>query len=129
MNGIDNWFILNNIFGNNFSLIGTWIDNIRSTPLDGRLTIDFITENEVINPSPRWKKWDKIYITLDVFGVCEIHTKITDENFIVTDFSIKQCNERYILDIYGKNNSFIKAEFAAGGLIQNVKPIITDSDF
>lgn len=129
MNGIYNWFVLNNIFGDNFSLNGSQVCNMKSTALDGRLSVDFVTVQKVINPSPRWKEWNEIYIKLDFFGVNEVHTKITDENFVITDFSIKIDSGRYILNIRSEKGSFIKAEFSTGGLVQNVKPIPMDSDF
>lgn len=128
MNGIYNWFVLNNIFGDNFSLNGSQVCNMKSTPFDGRLSIDIVTVQKVINPSPRWKEWNEIYIGLDFFDVNEIHTKITYENFIITDFSIEPYNKRYILNIRSEKNGFIKA-VSTGGIVQNVRPMPMDSDF
>lgn len=128
MNGIYNWFVLNNIFGDNFSLNGSQVCNMKSTPFDGRLSIDIVTVQKVINPSPRWKEWNEIYIGFDFFDVNEIHTKITYENFIITDFSIEPYNKRYILNIRSEKNGFIKA-VSTGGIVQNVRPMPMDSDF
>lgn len=128
MNGIYNWFVLDNIFGDNFSLKGSQVYNMKSTPFDGRLSVDFITVQKVITPSPRWKEWNEIYIRLDFFDVNEIQTKITDENFIITDFSTEPYNQKYILNIRSEKNSFIKA-VSTGGIVQNVRPMPMDSDF
>lgn len=128
MNGIYNWFVLNNIFGDNFSLNGSQVCNMKSTPFDGRLSIDIVTVQKVINPSPRWKEWNKIYIGLDFFDVNEIHTKITYENFIIADLSIEPYNKRYILNIRSEKNGFIRA-VSTGGIVQNVRPMLMDSDF
>lgn len=108
MNGIYNWFALDNIFGDNFSLKGSQVCNMKSTPFDGRLSVDFITIQKVINPSPRWKEWNEIYIRLD--------------------FSTEPYNQKYILNIRSEKNSFIKA-VSTGGIVQNVRPMPMDSDF
>lgn len=67
MNGIENWFVLTNIFGNDFSFIESKVEYLRNEIFAGRISLDFIINCNVKNPPSKWSKWDNVYVKIDFF--------------------------------------------------------------
>ena len=129
MKSIDNCFVLYDTFGDDFNFIGSEIDCVRSETFAGRLSMDIITDHDVKKPSPRWKGWEKVSVTLDFFGVREMHTKVVSGKFIVKEFTVESDKNAYIMKIVSENGDFIVAVFGTKGLVQNIKPIsMTEED-
>ena len=121
MKGIINWFVLSNIFGDDFQLKGALIDNIKVEPLGGNLYIEFIIDNKVITPPKRWKHWDKVYLKIDFFFVKKLRWKIVNRHFIVKSISIQENQPLYIV-IKDENGNILEFDFEAAQ-IQNIKPL------
>ncbi len=123
MESIDNFFVLYDTFGDDFDFIGSEIDCIRSETFAGRLSMDIITDHDVKKPSPRWTEWERICVGIDFFGVREMHTKIVSDKFIIKKFEIKSNTDSYSMKVVSENGDFIIAEYGAGGMVQNIKPL------
>ena len=80
MLGIENWFVLEQIFGETFDLQGELLDNMTVHPLGGSVFLEWIVSKPVLHAPKRWHTYEKVYISLDLFGVSdtEIHTVSAD---------------------------------------------------
>ncbi len=128
MNGIVNWCVLTNIFGNDFNFMEASIEYIRSEPLNGSIYIDFVVNSKVINPPKRWKHWDKVYVKIDFAFVKKLYLQIESKKFNIQKFSIQQCQQEFGVEI--RDSSFNVIEFNFGAArIQNVKPLIYNEKY
>lgn len=127
MKGIINWYVLSNIFGDDFQLTGALIDNIIDEPLGGNLHIEFIIDNKVTTPPNRWKHWDKVYLKIDFSFVKNLRRKIVNRRFIVKSISVQE-NQPLYMEIKDENGNVLEFDFEAA-LIQNIKPLTYNEKF
>lgn len=128
MNGIVNWYVLSNIFGDDFQFTGALIDYIRSEPVGGEVYIEFIVGNKAINPPARWKHWDKVYVKIDFSFVKRFQWRIENKHFIIKTISIQRKQQAFCLEIKDENGNVIEFDFEAAR-IQNVKPLTYNEEF
>ncbi len=88
MNGIVNWTVLTNIFGDDFNFKDASIEYIKGEPLGRSVYIDFIVNSKVINPPTRWKHWDNICVKIDFAFVKKLYWQIESKEFNIQMFSI-----------------------------------------
>jgi hypothetical protein len=77
MHGVENWFVPKQIFGETFDFQGELLDNMTVHPLGGSVFLEWIVSKKVLHAPERWHTFDeKVYISLDLFGVSDtdIHT-------------------------------------------------------
>ena len=129
MKGIDNWFAIENIFGDNITFSNATIKNAKYDLLSGTITIDIILDCEVKNPPAKWGKWDKVYIKVDFFCVSEAQFTLKKTLFKIVDFTICEESEyMYRLNMQSEVND--KLNFLFGlGRIQNIKPLVYNSKY
>ena len=126
MIGIDNWFVLNNIFGDDFSLSNSILDVVNFSAIGGRLSLDIIVNCKVENPPRKWEKWDRVYVKLDFFGVKEALFIVNYMKFEISSFMIEEVEEnQYRLDIQSVKKDKINCLFG-GASVQNVKPLFNN---
>ena len=89
MHGIVNWFVLSNIFGNDFQFTNALIEYVRSEPLAGDISMEFVIGSKVINPPAKWKQWDKVYVKIDFSFVKKLYYRIENKQFIIQTFTIR----------------------------------------
>lgn len=123
MDGIVNWFAVSNIFGNDFQFTDAMIEYVRSEPLTGNISIEFITSDKVIHPPSKWKKWDKVYVKIDFSFVRSLCYRIENRQFMIQTFSIRKQQEIFHIEISDGNHNSIEFEFEAA-LVQNIKPLV-----
>lgn len=130
MKGIDNWFALEKIFGEDITLSDSMIENSTLDAIGGRMSLDIIVSREVKNPPVKWETWEKVYLKIDFFCVKEAHSYVNNGPFEIGVFEISEKGNRYEyeLNIQGKKNDRISCVFA-GGRIQNIKPLVYNSKF
>lgn len=122
-NGITNWNILTNIFGDNFQFTDAVIDNLKTIPLDRTVSIGFITDRQVLHPPAKWERWDKVCICIDFAFVKEVHYWIQGTDYTIRSCSIQKTDDVFRIEIqFGKNDSI--AFFYEAARIQNVKPMV-----
>lgn len=125
MDGVENWFVLTNIFGKNFSFVQSQIDLVSSDLLSGRMDIDFIVDYPVKYPPAKWENWDKVYIRIYFGFVEELHSRIADraKDFIIRSISVKKTDHAFMLKIESENGDRITSVFGMAR-VQNVKPLV-----
>ena len=128
MNGIINWNVLTNIFGDDFNFTDASIKYIKSEPLDGTVYIDFVVNSKVINPPKRWKHWDKIYVKIYFDCVKRLYWQIESNEFNIRIFSIQQHKQDFCIEIKDSNFNVIEFDFAVSR-VQNVKPLIYNEKY
>lgn len=128
MNGIVNWNVLTNIFGNDFNFTDASIEYIRSEPLGGSVYIDFVVNSKVVNPPTRWKYWDKIYVKIDFAFVKKLYWQMESKEFNIRMFSIQQHQQAFGIEIRDSNFNVIEFNFEAAR-VQNVKPLIYNEKY
>lgn len=122
MLGFDNWFVIQNMYGEDFSFLNAEIYNLKADGLCGTLELEVEAGETVKCPPKRWKKWDKTYITIEFFCVNNINMKIDDEHLVISDFSIDKIDDRYIMKISCGDNIIICQYMVAR--IQNITPLV-----
>lgn len=129
MKGIENWFAVERIFGENITLYHAVIKNSIYNLLDGSVTMDIFLSCEVKNPPAKWKKWDKVYLKVNFFCVSEAYFVLRKTSFTIADFTINEEGEhRYRLNMQSEAND--KLSFLFGlGRIQNIKPLIYNQKY
>ena len=123
--GVDNSFILENIFGSEDVFKGAEIYNIIWVFDDSRMEFEIQTKCKVINPSTRWKNldWDYIYIRMALYGVEKINFDVNyNEKIHISSLDIKEDGSRYIIKIYSGNKCWIESRFI-DARIHNVHPV------
>ncbi len=128
MNGIVNWNVLSNIFGNDFEFTDALIDYIRAEPLGGDISIDLVMSKKVINPPAKWKKWDKVYVKIDFSFVKRLKWKVENKQFIIQMFSIEKQQQSFFAEIRDANCNVIEFDFQAAR-VQNIKPLIYNEKY
>lgn len=128
MHGIVNWFVLSNIFGNDFQFTDALIEYVRSEPLSGNIYIEFVISNKVINPPARWKQWDKVYVKIDFSFVRKLYYRIENKQFMIQTFTIRTQEQAFFIKITDRNCNIIEFAFEAAR-IQNVKPLIYKEEY
>ena len=123
MHGIVNWFVLSNIFGNDFQFTNALIEYVRSEPLSGDISMEFVISNKVINPPAKWKQWDKVYVKIDFSFVRKLYYRIKNKQFMIQTFAIRTQEQAFCMEIRDRNCNIIEFEFEAAH-IQNVKSLI-----
>lgn len=126
MKGIENWFALEKIFGEDITLTDSMIENSILDAIAGKMSLDIIVGHKVKNPPAKWKKWEKVYLKIDFFCVKEAQTFVNNGPFEMEIFEIREKGNRYELNVQGKKNDRISCIFAAGR-IQNIKPLVFNS--
>ena len=121
-NGIENGFILTNIFGDDFNSVNSEVEYSRSEIMAGRMSLDIIVNQNVKYPPNKWKEWEKVYVKIDFWGIKEISSKVYRLPFIISKISVVYKQNLYEISIQSKNNDFIKCKFILSR-IQNVKPL------
>lgn len=66
-NGIENGFILTNIFGDDFNFVNSEVEYSRSEIMAGRMSLDIIVNQNVKYPPNKWKEWEKVYVKINFF--------------------------------------------------------------
>lgn len=120
---MENWFVLTNIYGDDFEFENSEVEYSRSEIMASRMSLDIIVSKEVKYPPNKWKKWEKVYVKIDFFGVKEIFSKVDRVPFIISKISVTYEQNLYEINIQSKNNDFIKCKFMLSR-IQNVKPLV-----
>ncbi|MDE6777710.1 MAG: hypothetical protein K2J25_07170, partial [Oscillospiraceae bacterium] len=128
MHGIVNWFVLSNIFGNDFQFTNALIEYVRSEPLSGDISMEFVISNKVINPPAKWKQWDKVYVKIDFSFVRKLYYRIKNKQFMIQTFAIRTQEQAFCMEIRDRNCNIIEFEFEAAR-IQNVKPLIYNEEY
>ncbi|MDE5738046.1 MAG: hypothetical protein K2H93_06765 [Oscillospiraceae bacterium] len=128
MHGIVNWFVLSNIFGNDFQFTNALIEYVRSEPLSGDISMEFVISNKVINPPAKWKQWDKVYVKIDFSFVRKLYYRIKNKQFMIQTFAIRTQEQAFCMEIRDRNCNIIEFEFEAA-CIQNVKPLIYNEEY
>lgn len=59
MKGIENWFALEKIFGEDITLSSSMIENSILDAIAGKMSLDIVVSHEVKNPPIKWKEWKK----------------------------------------------------------------------
>lgn len=126
MKGIENWFALEKIFGDDITMTDSIIENSILDAIGGKMSLEIIFNCEVKNPPVKWKKWEKIYLKIDFFCVRETQSFINNGPFEIGTFTISEMENKYELNIQGKKNDKISCIFAVGK-IQNIKPLVRNS--
>ena len=122
LTGIDNSFVLNDIFGMADIFKGAEIKNINWKFADSRIELEIQTSCKVINPPSKWNKWDCIYLRIALYGVDKLYIDLKTENIYISSLDIKENGSKYTINIYTKNKCCMKSEFEIAR-IQNIKPI------
>ena len=122
--GVDNSFILENIFGSEDVFKGAEIINIIWKLYDSRMEFEIQTKCKVINLSDRWKKldWDYINIIIELFGANKVNLDINQEKFHISSLNIEEDGSKYIIKIYSGNKCCIESRFDIAR-IHNIKPV------
>ena len=128
MHGIVNWFVLSNIFGNDFQFTNALIEYVRSEPLSGDIYIELVISNKVINPPAKWKQWDKVYVKIDFSFVRKLYYRIENKQFMIQTFAIRTQQQAFCMEIRDNNCNIIEFEFEAAR-VQNVKPLIYKKEY
>lgn len=123
MKGIENWFVLEKIFGENIVLTDSTIENSILDVIAGRMSLDIIVGCEVKSPPAKWKNWEKVYLKIDFFCIKEAQSFVNNGSFDIEAFVIGEKENRYELNIQGKKNDRISCVFAVGR-IQNIRPLV-----
>lgn len=123
MKGIENWFALQKIFGEDITLADSMIENSILDAIAGKMSLDIVVSHEVKNPPIKWKEWEKVYLKIDFFCIKEAQSFVNNGQFEIGVFTISEKENRYELNIQGKKNDRIGCMFAVGR-IQNIKPLV-----
>lgn len=122
-NGITNWNVLTNIFGDDFPFTDAVIDNLKIMPLDRTVSIGFITNCKVLHPPAKRERWDKVCICIDFAFVKELDYQIQKTDFTIRSCSIQKTDDTFQLEIQCGKNDRITFSYEAAR-IQNVKPLV-----
>lgn len=122
--GIDNSFILENMFGSADIFKNAEIINIIWRLYDSRMEFEIQTKCKVINLSDRWKNldWNYINIIIELFGANKVNLDVNQEKIHISSLDIKEDGSRYIIKIYSGNKCCIESKFDIAR-IHNVKPV------
>lgn len=121
--GIENWFALEKIFGEDITLSDSVIENSILDAIAGRMSLDIVVSHAVKNPPIKWKEWEKVYLKINFFCIKEAQSFVNNGPFEIGVFAISEKGNRYELNIQGKKNDRIECMFAVGR-IQNIKPLV-----
>lgn len=130
MEGFDNWFVIQKIYGEDFTFLNAEIMNAKADGLCGTLELELQVSDIVKCPPKRWKKWDKTYITIEFFCVKSITMSIINgEHLVISSFSTKRINNNYnyILEIACGDDVIICHYDVAR--IQKITPLIWNEEF
>lgn len=122
MIGFDNWFVIQNIYGEEFSFQNAEILNLKADGLCRTLNLEIEVDNTVKHPPKRWKRWDKTYITIEFFCTNNISFTINQEHLSISNFSIDKSEDSYIMKIFCGDNIIICQYMVAR--IQNITPLV-----
>lgn len=129
MNGIENWFVLTDIFGDDFSFVNSQIECINSQPFAGNVWFDIIVGNEVKKPPKKWNKWEKVHLCINFFTANETYFNIINSNkFIIKHCDVTNKEDRYNVTIEGVNGDVVKLDFWSAR-IQNIKPLVYNTKY
>lgn len=120
--GFDNGFVIDKIFGENDVFTGAIIENIDYRPLSGRFTLDVITKSIVVHPPKKWKSWDFVCLSIELFGIKEAHIEINHQLLVADVFKIKHESNLFVLEIENKTTSSIICKFVIAR-VQRVLPM------
>ena len=123
MKGIENWFALQKIFGEDITLADSMIENSILDAIAGKMSLDIVVSHEVKNPPIKWEEWEKVYLKIDFFCIKEAQLFVNNGPFEIDVFTVSEKENRYELNIQGKQNDRIGCMFAVGR-IQNIKPLV-----
>lgn len=65
MKGIENWFALEKIFGEDVTLSDSIIENAILDAIGGKMSLEMIVDCEVKSPPSKWTAWEKVYLKID----------------------------------------------------------------
>ncbi|MCM1539589.1 MAG: immunity 50 family protein [bacterium] len=123
MKGIENWFALEKIFGEDVTLSDSIIENAILDAIGGKMSLEMIVDCEVKNPPSKWTAWEKVYLKIDFFCIRVAQSAVNNGPFEINVFTISETGDGYELNIESKENDKINCVFAAGR-IQNIKPFV-----
>lgn len=128
MRGIENWFVLSEIFGDDFQFMGAEIEQIIDEPLGGTLSIGFIIDDPVLNPPKKWEHWDKVYVRLYFAFIRRLRWQMEGRKpFLVQSMTVRQ-EDALCMELRDASGNLLEFEFEAAR-IQNVKPMVYNEEF
>lgn len=129
--GIDNYFVLEKIFGQVDIFLGAELNMLNIFWTDSRVNLEIRTaQNHVLNEPKRWKVGEKnsdgnyyIYITLQ--GVCSFESNIrtsTDRLLKIVSGGIREDDHKNKIELFFEEGQFFKCIYTMGR-IQNTSNI------
>ncbi len=125
--GIDNEFILNNIFGDNDIFKNAQLINLNWQLSDERMEISIKTPCKVLVPPKKWTEWDYVYIKIDFFGIEKLIIDIDKKEMYIESYCMREDDMKNIFEFNLNKNRSIYCKFEIAR-IQNIKPIKRDED-
>ena len=128
MIGFDNWFVVEEIFGQEFSFSDAEIVNVVVNGLSGELVLELQVSDLVRKPPKKWEKWDLVYIKISFFGVKEISMYVNHEHIHINQFLVEKREkdfEHKLQVLCGEN--YIHCNYSMAR-IQNIKPLIWNEE-
>lgn len=128
MIGIDNDFILKNIFEVDNVFNTSKIYNINWQYSSERMELELIVNNMVKNPPKKWREWNEIYMRIDFWGIQDIKIDLNYSGAVIDSWNILEDNGKFVLYAYLANKKLIQIRYEIAH-IQNIKPFNkTDTD-